>query len=237
MKHQTLTTLSKLAGLLIACTLVVLINPAAPAFAGSTVQIQPAAPDVYFEGDSKVVLTHVSQPVAWHLVNNSGQEICGTVWFKDASGNVISSQQLPPYDGKLSATWLNTMGLWTITGYPNLLRVCGTATYVAAQDWRVDVRYGSRAKLAATRTGQRVTLTADVQRWGKPAQIPGWTAHNGAQVTFERWSNGAWHSLATKHVRQGKAVHPLSHSGTGKYRVEVAATPDIWDCHSRRVSR
>jgi len=69
------------------------------------------------------------------------------------------------------------------------------------------------------------------------ARIPGWTAHNGAQVTFERWSNGAWHSLATKHVRQGKAVHPLSHSGTGKYRVEVAATPDIWDCHSRRVSR
>jgi hypothetical protein len=242
MNHRTRPTLTKLVGLLIAGTAVGLVTLAVPAAAGTAAPSRAAgaaapAPAVYFQGTSKVVLTHVSQEVAWQLVNNSGQDICGTVWFKDAGGNVISSQQLPPYDGKVTARWLNVMGLWTITGNPNLLHVCGTATYVAAQDWRVDVRYGSRARLAATRKGGRVTLTADVQRWGEPAQIPGWTSENGAQVTFERWSNGAWHALATKQVRHGKAIYSLSRGSAAKYRAEVAATPDIWDSHSNRVSQ
>jgi hypothetical protein len=82
-----------------------------------------------------------------------------------------------------------------------------------------------------------VTLTAEVTRWGEPSQFPGWTAENGAQVTFERFSNGGWHALATRHVRHGRAVYSLRRNGAATYRVEVAATPEVWDCHSNRVSR
>jgi hypothetical protein len=198
-----------------------------------------AAPAIYLTGPKRVSLTHTTQFISWKLVNNSGQDLCGTVWIKDASRRGIDFDSIPPYDGKLAVKYLNTMGLWDLTGSPGYVKVCNTTTYPAVQDWRITVKYGARDVLTATRRGGNIRLTSVAKRFGGnyPAQ-PYWIPDNGAFATFQRYGNGAWHTLATKKiVHQGTNTFTYHHPAVAKYRVLVSERRIVWGTKSNRVTK
>jgi hypothetical protein len=184
------------------------------------------ADDLRYVGPKKVVVNQAYENVSWRVAGGDTPYLESV----DATLEHVSTREESGFDYAESAPWSGTFQFydWERMGR---YQIHGEAYDYDYNDMSVAPTYvmikrAASMSFSATRSAGRVTLRTTTKKY--LGSYPRWAAHRGATLRFQRFTNGAWRTFATRKVANNGINTVRTRAPKRSYRVVIAETGTVW---------